>query len=750
MRRMMVDIPIPPKWKHLWNTWDLRGFIILSLSLQTFLILVAPLRKRTKSNWIIMPLWSAYLLADWAANFAVGLISNSQGNPDERQGKKGERIAVENEDLLAFWAPFLLVHLGGPDTITAFALEDNELWLRHLLGLVFQCIAAVYVFVQSLPQNRLWIPTMLMFLTGIIKYAERTRSLYLASADRFKSSMLTEADPGPNYAKLMGDYFYKKKANLPTRIQMVPEPDRAAKSANKAKKGNLTELEKVQYAYQFFETFKGLVVDMIFSRKERNQSRDFFLNRTAKDAFKVVEIELNFIYEVLFTKLPVVFGLTGAISRFFSLATICSAIVLFLFKNKANFTDVDIMITYGLLFGALVLDVTALFMLVFSDWTIITLQKSPDAELDKKSRKTRIIGKFLKLMTEGTLRDTKDHAKSTKSESQIRKWKIKFLRRRWSESISTYNLIYYCLHPRPSLQNFAYENLGLSGFMDEIKYVKFESFTPKLKDFIFEELKAKSELADDLESAKEISSARGDWVIRVEEGWGALLKYVIDVDYDQSLILWHIATELCYNKELKEPKKEPMGANNDHRNIAKVLSDYMLYLLIMQPSMMSAVAGIGQIRFRDTCAEARRLFESGKGGEVKVEQNQTQTSRDTIVDWDQINACTKILEVTTEVRPVTVKGDRSKSLLFDGCILAKELMKIEEDSGKNKWVIISKVWVELLCYGASHSRANTQAAQVSKGGELITIVWLLMAHFGLGDQFQIDEGQARAKLIVGK
>ncbi|PWA43967.1 hypothetical protein CTI12_AA530680 [Artemisia annua] len=78
----------------------------------------------------------------------------------------------------------------------------------------------------------------------------------------------------------------------------------------------------VQYAYQSFQTFKGLVVDLIFSRKEWNQSQDFFLNRTAKDAFKVVEVELNFFYEVLFTKLPVVYGYFGALCRLFSLATV--------------------------------------------------------------------------------------------------------------------------------------------------------------------------------------------------------------------------------------------------------------------------------------------------------------------------------------------------------------------------------------------------------------------------------------------
>ncbi|PWA63343.1 hypothetical protein CTI12_AA358040 [Artemisia annua] len=749
MRRMLVDIPLPPKWKRLWETWDLRGFIILSLTLQTFLILFAPFRKRTNTNWIMMPLWSAYLLADWAANFAVGLISNSQGSPPSSSQ------ATENKDLLSFWAPFLLVHLGGPDTITAFAMEDNELWLRHLFGLLFQCLAAVYVFIQSIPNN-LWLPTMLMFMTGIIKYAERTRSLYLASADRFKDSMLTGADPGPNYAKLMGEYFSKRMAKLPTRIEMVPEPDRAVKSSNKAKKGNLTELEVVQYAYRFFQTSKGLVVDLIFSRKERNQSRDFFLNRTAKDAFKVVEVELNFFYEVLFTKLPVVYGYFGALCRFFSLATVCLAIVFFTFKNKSNFRSVDVTITYCLLYGALALDVTAIFMLVFSDWTIISLQESPDEEPNSKSIKTKILRKFLILMTEGTLCDPSQTQTNTASSHpqvsphQKRTWLIRLFKRRWSESISTFNLINYCLHPRSRFKQFVFDNLGLSGFFDSIKYVKTEKFTTSLKDFIFRELKSKSELADDMETAKEISSARGDWVLRVEQGWSSLLPYTLDVDYDQSLLLWHIATELCYNKELNTTTSS--NTKDKHREIAKHLSDYMLYLLIMQPSMMSAIAGIGQIRFRDTCAEARRFFhDRDKENENENEsRSKSQVPDDSKMDWKQIEACMDIHGVATEVPPVTVKGDRSKSLLFDGCILAKMLMKIEKKEGLDKWLIISKVWVELLCYGASHSRADSQAAQVSKGGELITIVWLLMAHFGLGDQFQINEGQARAKLIVGK
>ncbi|BFG27617.1 hypothetical protein CerSpe_138910 [Prunus speciosa] len=70
---------------------------------------------------------------------------------------------------------------------------------------------------------------------------------------------------------------------------------------------------------------------------------------------------------------------------------------------------------------------------------------------------------------------------------------------------------------------------------------------------------------------------------------------------------------------------------------------------------------------------------------------------------------------------------------------------------EKKWELMSKVWVELLSYTASHCRvANDHAQLLGKGGKLVTFVWLLMAHFGIGEQFQINEGHARAKLIVGK
>ena len=144
--------------------------------------------------------------------------------------------------------------------------------------------------------------------------------------------------------------------------------------------------------------------------------------------------------------------------------------------------------------------------------------------------------------------------------------------------------------------------------------------------------------------------------------------------------------------------------------------------------MMSEVLGIAKLRFNDTSAKARRFFQ----------ESAVDKKRD---------SCEKILAgVDTRVRPVHVKLDQSKYVLFDACILAKELQKLGPDEC---WKVISKVWVELLSYAASRSRANAHVQQLSKGGELLTFVWLLMAHFGLKEHAWV-ETRTRANLIVHK
>ncbi|KAJ6389118.1 hypothetical protein OIU77_027462 [Salix suchowensis] len=641
--------PIPDSVKRLWDHWNIRSAILASLFLQVFLILFASWRKRTSHKLVILLIWLGYLLADAVANFAIGHISTRQRTTDSKY--------EDNNELLAFWAPFLLVHLGGPDTITAFALEDNELWLRHMLTFVTQAFATLYVLILNLSTDEVWIPTVLLFIVGAIKYFERTYSLYRASMDQFRDSMLEDPDPGPNYAKLMEEYDSKIEAKIPTELITVEEPDHKQMKARARDIQPIElkdDLEVVQNAYYYFNIFKGLIVDLIFSFKDRNDSRNFFLRINAGDALKVIEVELNFMYEVLYTKAIVVHSKRGYVIRLFSFTLVLVALVLFRFHvKKDKFLRTDVKLTYVLLLGSICIDTIAFFRAIFSDWAVADLKKS-EKQPDSCWKSCTAF---------------------------FSAWKV----------------------PLFKVKRAIFKLMGSlqMDFVDGIFHVSNKKFTDELWKVIFDELQKKSVMADDPEDAKTICSARGNWAVLQDNDWDKevrdeLMPYVVNVTYDESLLLWHIATDLLYHDS--SDQKHDVAKER-----SKLLSDYMMYLLIMQPTMMAAVAGIGKIRFRDTCAEAER------------------------------------------VAPVDVKGDRSKSVLFDASKLAKLLQGQEK-----KWELLSKVWVELLSYAAGHCRAYAHAQQVSKGGELITFVWLLMAHLGLADQFQINKGHARAKLIVGK
>ncbi|EFH39728.1 hypothetical protein ARALYDRAFT_494429 [Arabidopsis lyrata subsp. lyrata] len=794
----MTDM-IPPHLRKLWDKWNIRGVIILSLFLQTILIFFAPSRRRTAKKLFLVLIWSAYLLADWAADYAVGQISDSQ--EEEAASNKQSK----NRELLAFWSPFLLLHLGGPDTITALALEDNELWDRHLFSLLCQGVATVYVILLSIP-NRLLTPTLIMFVGGVIKYVERTAALFSASLGKFKDSMLHDPDPGANYAKLMKEYEAKKNMNMPTDVVKDPEKGREGNTPIRPD-NTLTALQVIQYAYKYFNIFKGLIVDLIFTNQQRDESRKFFDKLTAEEALRIIEVELGLIYDCLFTKAEILHNWTGAVFRFIALGCLVASLCLFKMNKKDQYDGFDVVLTYALLICGIALDSIALLMFCVSDWTIARLRKLKEDLEEKDTRTDRVLNWILDFKTLRCFQDRHEVLNRN------------FMFRRWSEYVHAYNMIGFCLGIRSTrihytkgkihsffhqiihilsidtaienatrgarqFQNWIGRSLsnlskrdnsvirtglkwflffphllglliykfldffGIKDLVEEIRFTVSDRLTRELWEFIFTEVQQKHQFAEDQESAKDISSARGNWTLletsSKKREYGSdhakLLQYVTEKDYDQSILLWHIATELLYQKSIdqevtteKQEHRKREKEEHSNREFSKILSDYMMYLLIVQPTLMSAVSGIIKIRFRDTCEEAKDLFRRRHIDKSRYEKNNLVKE-----------ACLAILSVNTEIDPMAVKGDRSKSVLVDASVLAKEL----EKEGRNMWEVVSKVWVELLCYASLHCNSQEHASQLSKGGELINFVWLLMAHFGLGDQFQINRDDARAKLIV--
>jgi hypothetical protein len=77
-------------------------------------------------------IWLAYLGSDAVAIYALATLFNSH-RPVRDTGSSSSRAGVE-----FLWASIMLVHLGGQDSITAYNIEDNELWRRHVFTAVSQ------------------------------------------------------------------------------------------------------------------------------------------------------------------------------------------------------------------------------------------------------------------------------------------------------------------------------------------------------------------------------------------------------------------------------------------------------------------------------------------------------------------------------------------------------------------------------------------------------------------------------------
>ncbi|KAI4989568.1 hypothetical protein ZWY2020_036885 [Hordeum vulgare] len=157
--------------------------------LQAFLLIFARMRRQ---NISIIPrtlLWLAYLLADYIAVYILGHMSFCGKSHGHQQ-------------LMAFWAPFLLVHLGGQDNITAYSIEDSQLWPRHLLSFVGQTVGVAYVLYKYVSGSwTLVTAAVLIFVSGVLKYGERVWALRSSSLDNVSkfidSRKLSEAEREP-------------------------------------------------------------------------------------------------------------------------------------------------------------------------------------------------------------------------------------------------------------------------------------------------------------------------------------------------------------------------------------------------------------------------------------------------------------------------------------------------------------------------------------------------------------------------
>ncbi|XP_044392404.1 uncharacterized protein [Triticum aestivum] len=316
---------------RVWKEWGIQILVVTSFLLQLVLLIFGGFRRRSSSAVLMAFLWLSYLMADNIAVYALGHMTLESRPRDA--------------GLVAFWATFFLLHLGGQDTITAFSMEDNQLWRRHLLTLVVQASGAGYALHRyTIPGTwTLVSATIVMFIVGFLKYGERVCALQRGNNDTF-------------------DYL----RSPPNKVSDRP------KSRAKMNKEELILLD----SHRMFHFCKAAFSSVSRQTRFENMLLFYFSNKVElpykcdMDMYDLVEAEISLLYDVFYTKAQVIHTWLGYLIRAISLLGTVIAFLLFLLDDsKGAYSRVGVSISYLLLAGAIILETASVFRAVGSTWT---------------------------------------------------------------------------------------------------------------------------------------------------------------------------------------------------------------------------------------------------------------------------------------------------------------------------------------------------------------------------------------------
>ncbi|KAF8746363.1 hypothetical protein HU200_013380 [Digitaria exilis] len=571
---------------YIWEQWDIQILVVLSFTLQVILLLSAGTRRREGSPLLRSVIWLAYLLADYTAIYALGHMSISSRSGDHK--------------IMPFWAPFLLLHLGGPDTITAYSFQDNQLWLRHLLTLVVQARHGVH-------RN---------------PYHGREGGNKLDTED-----------------VLLGAHYMR--------------------SCWMGLLADLSVMEKFQFD---------------FARQGVQLNGELYL-------YELIGMQLSLMYDTLYTKAVVIQTWCGLCIRIISPLSAAAAFLLFQFSRKEAYRRVDIIITYVLLVGALVLELASSLRAAGSSWACATFHARGWHRLFSAVMRIR------RLVKAGE-------------------------RRTCLDSIGQYNLLHICTDAKDDLRGKIAKTIGLKGWWQKLHYSSTVPTSDGIKTLVIAEIRRRN--------IQDLRNARGKWVLKERGMYEHLTRVADETELDRCIVVWHIATDL-YLSMCPEEEEEDSGGTI--REDISVLSNYMLFLLVVHSYQLPGA--VRSVRFKQNYLYFNHLW-CGILSSTKEETLSSSRSRIAKKIAEYLLPADKM---DMYIYGVGQERYADMSAYVDGYWLAGMLLG-------NRWrlaisdmlQVIAGVWVEMLCCCAHHCGEESHASKLSTGGEFINAVWLLMEH----------------------
>ncbi|KAL6598277.1 hypothetical protein ACP70R_046442 [Stipagrostis hirtigluma subsp. patula] len=683
--------------------WLIRVVVILSFVAHLGLFLFAGIRRRRSSGWRMLLLWLAYQTSDTFAKYA--LTNLSLGSTSREQ------------QLVAFWAALLLVHLGGTDNITAYSLEDSKLWKRQLLNGVFQVGQTVYVLYKHIyvggGGGTLLSASIIMFAVGIAKYLEKVWALKQGDLSSIQSS-----DKNRKKKKRSKNKKNKKKKQGQQQEEEV-ETGMFYSSADLRGDGQAWKLhdsdQALLDAHGLFDICKGAFADFeVEKNKLKRVSSDKIISPGLPMKIgKVVEMELSLMYDILYTKAAMIYKWHGYGIRVASPIATATATLLFWLYSKDGQRVADVIITYILLVTTFLMDVRCLLGSLRSTWTYAFLTKTPKAWLHHA------------LVCSGRWHQLRRAALSVDT-FLLGREPSRY--RLWPGIIGQYNLFSECTYStRAGLRSTIVKWLAPEDIWMEYRYSRARKISEDEKAYLFKRI---------WESL--LSAYRGDEVSQRPLG----------IEFQELILIWHITTDIF----LLHGRQYYTESSSCKLKLIEALSNYMVFLVAVRPDMLP---GLKLHRlYTDALRALKVIWRDARVGSSKPRTSSRCKSReaelacvlrdmrrkepllqDSSIISDGTFCAQFLLPLVEPVSPITHRPTANKmsekrlEFFLQPFLTSRNDQQLEVPDLILDSILV--VWIRMLIYGSIRCSRYSHAKQLSRGGELTTIVWILQEHAGV-------------------
>ncbi|XP_051198085.1 uncharacterized protein [Lolium perenne] len=704
----------------------ITALVIVGVLFLFLLHVLGTLRRRSSHKLLHAVVLGAYTLSYMLASYTLGLMQRSDCYFAE----------------FPVWAVCLLMLLGGTDNLMACNVDEIDNWksfhMRHLVkaGLV---IYIVSVFGDHAPEYK--IPLWLILGVNILQSFVRIKSMRMASKSHQASQTIKPiadymehekqlqlaSSERPNPTSMKGyRYVVAGEHRLERYLKQLEDVDDEQRDRNKKLvkfttveqiygcKGRLLGSERdlrlkdlclsMALAKMLNRRFSGLKL----AEADLEETKDLVFkgllgeDKRHERAFRVIEVELGFLYDLYYTRYPYLYHKTPYLALCLPvlMVSFCSWLTSKLFKEKQQYepgSNVPLDTTLFLMFVVTFLEAFQLCLHMTSGWFKVALILSyvNNRGLQKIACfPHRIIGFLLRLE----------------------------LLRPWEHRLGQYSLLQNCKSTRRPINCLHYVTLCLVNKAKKgRKRGKLAKLSEQLKQAVVDSLvESNGHLTNGVRSLR-------------NNGVHEQISWACDGKATHTILVWHIATAICKIKldaamamkggsclskycayiykcttRLDAPLSESNKKTLELSELASTMSQYCAYLIAFAPGLLPDHSFDSTSMLDRSIEDVSKLLASLKGA---------KTMEAKCGEWMNMNNTNE----NRDVRPV-----------IQGVRLASQLTKKIDDVAL-QWIVLSDFWAEMMLYIApcDDAQARAHLDALARGGEFITHLWTLLTHAGV-------------------